>query len=406
MGKNYHIAEVKDKADEKAFLRLPVKIYRKDPHWIRPLDEDVKAVFDPSRNKLFRQGEAVRWLLRDGRGEVVGRVAAFINWPAARKYEYPVGGMGFFECIPDREAAFMLFDACRRWLEERGVKAMDGPINFGERDRFWGLLVEGFTEPGYGVNYNPPYYRDFFESYGFREYFGQLIYHRKIERGALRPAMLERARRLLSNPDYSFGYLPRHRMKELPEMVRTIFNKAWASFPGVPRMSEAQARHLYHSLRPILDEKLLWFGYYRDEPISFFLMIPEINQVLKHLNGKLHWFNKLRFFWYKDVLHVIDKAVGILFGVVPEHRRKGVEAAMIHEFSKVAYSEQFRYRELEMNWIADYNPPMMKVLDQIGATVTKRLITYRYIFDPSIPFERAALVNVRRRKEKHDGKQA
>ncbi len=396
------VIEVKDAATEKEFLHLPLKIYRNDPNWIRPLDQDIRDVFDRSKNKFFRHGDAVRWILRNGKGKTVGRVAAFINEHAAKKYEYPVGGMGFFESIHDREVAFRLFDLCREWLEARGMKAMDGPINFGERDRFWGLLVDGFTEPGYGVNYNPPYYKELFEAYGFKNYFNQLIYHRTVEKGALQPAMLERARRLLANPDYSFGYLPKEKLPELAEMVRTVFNKAWARFPGVPPMSAAQAKVMYKTLKPILDVKLLWFGYYKNEPISFYLMIPEINQILKYMNGKMHWFNKLRFLWYKDVKKVITKATGILFGVVPEHRGKGVEAAMIHEFTKVAYSESFRYKELEMNWIADYNPPMMKVLEQIGATVEKTLTTYRYIFDPAIKFERASLVNTakRRRHEK------
>jgi GNAT superfamily N-acetyltransferase len=401
MGGKYDVIEVNTPAAEKDFLRLPLEIYKDDPNWIRPLDQDIRNVFSPAKNKYFRHGEAIRWILKDDGGQVVGRVAAFINRPAARKYEYPVGGMGFFESIREREVAFTLFDLCKEWLEARGMKAMDGPINFGERDRFWGLLVEGFEEPGYGVNYNPPYYKEYFEAYGFRNYFNQLIYHRTIEKGALRPAMLERARRLLTNPDYSFGYLPKERMKELPEMVRSVFNKAWARFPGVPQMSSGQAKIMYKSLKPILDEKLLWFGYYKNEPVSFFLMIPEINQVLKYMNGKLNLVNKLRFLWYKDVRKVIDKAVGFLFGVVPEHRGKGVEAAMIHEFSKVAYSESFQYKELEMNWIADYNPPMMKVLEQIGATVTKTLVTYRYIFDPSIEFRRAALVNTGKKRD-HD----
>ena len=398
MSGKFDVIEVNSPETEKAFLRLPLEIYKDDPNWIRPLDQDIRDVFSPARNKYFRHGEAIRWILKDNGGQVVGRVAAFINRPAAKKYEYPVGGMGFFESIRVREVAFKLFDLCKEWLEARGMKAMDGPINFGERDRFWGLLIDGFGEPGYGVNYNPPYYKEYFEAYGFRNYFNQLIYHRTIEKGALRPAMLERARRLLTNPDYSFGYLPKERMKELPEMVRSVFNKAWARFPGVPQMSAGQAKIMYKSLQPILDEKLLWFGYYKNEPVSFFLMIPEINQVLKFMNGKLHLVNKLRFLWYKDVRKVINKAVGILFGVVPEHRGKGVEAAMIHEFSKVAYSESFQYKELEMNWIADYNPPMHKVLEQIGATVTKTLTTYRFIFDPSIEFRRAALVNTGKKR--------
>jgi len=252
MSEKYEITEVKDPEGEKVFLRIPLMIFRKDPNWIRPLDQDIRDVFDPKKNKYFRHGEAIRWVLRDRRGKYVGRVAAFINRHTIKKYKYPVGGMGFFECIDDKEAAFMLFDQCKHWLEEREMKAMDGPINFGERDRFWGLLVEGFGEPGYGVNYNPPYYQELFEAYGFRNYFNQLIYHRTIEKGALQPAMLQRARRLLHNPDYSFGYLPKDKMQELPEMVRTVYNKAWASFPGVPPMSPVQARTLYKTLKPIM----------------------------------------------------------------------------------------------------------------------------------------------------------
>ncbi|MCD6202058.1 MAG: hypothetical protein J7K46_09660 [Bacteroidales bacterium] len=389
----YRILEVNDKKTIKEFLHLPLRIYKNDKNWIRPLDRDIEDVFNPGKNKEYRHGEAVRWILLDKNNKTAGRVAAFTSKALAKQYKYPVGGMGFFECIEDREAAFMLFDQCKNWLENKGVKAMDGPINFGKRDRWWGLLAEGFFEPVYCIPYNPPYYKDFFKAYGFRNFFNQYTYYSKVECRGLKPQLKQRGQRLLANPRYSFDYVPKNRFRELPEMLRTVFNKAWAGFPGVNPFSKAHATALYKSMKPILDEKLLWFGYYNGKPISFFLMIPEINQVIKHLNGKLNFVNKLRFLYYKDIRKVITRAVGILFGVVPEHQGKGVEAAMILSFANLACSGYFRYKQLEMNWIGDFNPTMMKVLEQIGATIRKTHITYRYIFDPEIKFERAAPVN-------------
>ena len=117
----YSITEVKTKEQEEAFILLPVKLYKDTPYWIRPLDSDIRHVFDKDKNPCFKNGECVRWLLQDDKGEVIGRVAAFINGKTCRLDHYTVGQMGFFECINDEKAAFMLFDQCRKWLEEKGI---------------------------------------------------------------------------------------------------------------------------------------------------------------------------------------------------------------------------------------------------------------------------------------------
>jgi hypothetical protein len=152
------IVEVSTTEHEKQFLELPCLIYKDDVNWVRPLDKDVTYVFNKEKNKFFRHGELIRWLLVDSE-KVIGRVAAFINNKLANKNDQPTGGMGFFECINNKEAAFILFDTCKEWLKNKGMEAMDGPINFGERDSWWGLLVHGFTPIPYKVNYNPPYYQ-------------------------------------------------------------------------------------------------------------------------------------------------------------------------------------------------------------------------------------------------------
>jgi len=139
---SFVLKEVDNRKTRKDFLNLPVELYRDYPSWIRPLNNDIESVFNPKTNKQFRHGEAIRWVLYSD-NKPVGRIAAFIDYEIARNNEQPTGGVGFFECINSPEAATQLFDTAKEWLQQRGMEAMDGPINFGDRDRWWGLLVEG-----------------------------------------------------------------------------------------------------------------------------------------------------------------------------------------------------------------------------------------------------------------------
>src|SRR5690606_29232757 len=132
------------------------------------LDIETNSVFDPSKSKSFESGDGIRWLLQNNEGVYIGRIAAFSNLKSIASYELLAGGCGFFECINSQDAAKLLFDTARTWLESKGMEAMDGPINFGDRDKWWGLLVDGFHEPCYQCNYNPPYYQELFETYGFK----------------------------------------------------------------------------------------------------------------------------------------------------------------------------------------------------------------------------------------------
>jgi hypothetical protein len=147
------------------------------------------------------------------------------------------------------------------------------------------------------------------------------------------------------------------------------------------------------SMKKILDEKLMWFAYYNDEPVAFFLMLPEINQIIRHMNGKMGIPEKIKFMWYKWTHHV-TKAYGVIFGVVPEHQAKGVEGAIVMAFGGVALKPGFSYKELELNWIGDFNPVMMRLAEQVGGKVRKTHITYRLLFDPSKEFTRAKKLGV------------
>lgn len=393
MSTNYTIVEVNNPRRVKEFLMLPVRLYKDEKYFIRPLDQDIEEVFDPQKNKFFRNGEAIRWLLQDEKGQTVGRVAAFVDWKTAHKNDQPTGGMGFFECINDQEAAFQLFDQCKQWLEERGLEAMDGPVNFGDRDRWWGLLVDGFEfEPNYCMPYNFPYYQNLFEAYGFRNFFNQYTYYREIKKEGLSPVIEKKAERVRSNPNYRFEHLDRKNLVKYTEDFRDIYNRAWSRYSGVKKITRAHAMALMKSLKPILDEKLMLFAYYGDDPIAFFLMVPDANQIVKHLNGRMNLLAKLKFLYFKKV-HPPKKVLGLIFGVVPEHQGKGVEGGLVMAFGDIALNKGFPYKHLELNWIGDFNPTMMKVAEQIGAVIRKTHVTYRYLFDRTKPFKREKKVS-------------
>ena len=239
------LQEVVTAAQAREFLDFPVRLYRGDPNYVRPLDRDIETVFDREKNKYFRHGQLIRWLLLDEAGQTLGRVAAFINERTAHTFAQPTGGMGFFECVDSQEAATALLDGCRTWLADKGMAAMDGPINFGDRDQWWGLLIDNFGSPLYTQNYNPPYYRRLLENYGFQLYFNQYTYFRKVA-APLTPEFQEKASVLFRDPNFSFEHLQVKNLPKYAEDFRQIYNKAWVKHDGVKEMSTEQAANIIY----------------------------------------------------------------------------------------------------------------------------------------------------------------
>lgn len=383
--------EVVDRKERiKAFLDFQSTLYKDDQNWIRPLDSEIEKVFDPLENHLFRNGDAIRWLLFDSSNKLVGRMAAFFDKRSAQKNNQPTGGIGFFDCINDTEAARVLFDAGKNWLKGKGMEAMDGPVNFGNRDNFWGCLKDGFYEPVFNMPYNFPYYNELFESYGFRNYFNQYTYHIDVQGGSHSPKIRERAARLHRDPGYHFEILDKKNASHIPNDFMVIFNKAWARFPGVSRVRKAQARIIFKTLKPVMDPHAVIFGYYHNEPIAFYVMIPDLNQIIRKFNGKMSLFNKLILMSQLKVFKSCNRLIGLIFGVVPEHQGRGVESALVARFEEEIFSGRVKYADLEMNWVGDFNRGMMKLVEQIGGKIHKTHVTYRYLFDPSKEFKRAS----------------
>lgn len=389
-----NIVEVKSPKAEHDFIQAHVHCNQADPNWIRPLDADILQVFDANKNKAFRFGEVARWVLYDNQ-KPVGRIAAFVNKKYKNKGdEFRVGGIGFFDAPNNPQAAFLLFDKAKTWLAERGMQAMDGPINFGERDRWWGLLVHGFYEPLYGMNYNPPYYQHLFEAYGFGVFYNQYCWSIPVagEATQLQPKFYEAHNRFVTDPQFQARSLA-HPAMDINTCIRafcTVYNKAWAIHEGNKEMNEEQARKIFKALKPILDPDLVWFVFHHNDPVAMWISIPDINQIVKHLNGKFNLLAKAKFFYYK-LKRTCNRFVGIIYGIVPEFQGSGVDYFMIVEAEKVIKAKGI-YKQTELLWQGDFNPKMLNISRNLGATQCRTLITYRYIFDRSVPFKRHPII--------------
>lgn len=395
--KKFLLLEVQTQSDIKKFHRVARELYRDDKSWVHPLINDIEHIFSPEHNALFTAdggGEAIRWVLTNEKGELVGRIAAFYNKKKAADEAQLTGGCGFFECINSFDAATTLFDAAREWLKARGMEAMDGSINFGDRLQWWGVLVDGFTQPLYAMNYNLPYYAALFEAYGFGNYFNQITYLRELKPEIQMPESLHiKAERLFANERYSFRTFDKKQTLKMAEDFRSVYNSAWAKFEGVKPLTSEQTRALIGAMKPIIDSDVLYMSYFDGEPIGFFVSVPDINQIIGDFKGRLSLFNKLRFIFRLKTKR-INRLAGLIFGVTPDFQSHGVEAAMIRQLE--IYSERrlaqgkVQYAVLELAWVGDFNPVMMRMCESyVRAVRYKRHITFRYLFDREKEFTRA-----------------
>jgi hypothetical protein len=397
-----NLITVADKKTRNTFHRVAKELYRNDPYWVCPLDAEIDAIFDPTDNSLFQGGEAIRWILEDDKRNLIGRVAAFYNKDKAVKNEQPTGGMGFFECINDPRAAFLLFDQCKRWLQERGMEAMDGPITFGENMTYWGLLTEGFTLPAYGMPYNFPYYRNLFESYGFRLYFEQYSYEKDLSQ----PFPERQVKFAMYNMEkFQMEHFSFKNKEKYLKDICTIYNKVWEDFhEDYTPLDYAEIEKIMKKAKPILNEEFIWFVYDNGKPAAMVIVFPDVNQILKKLgNGKLTPLNILKFLWYKNT-GVITRARQLLTAVTPEYQRSGVTGAMFVTMVEALIRNKIKV--LDMSWVGDYNITVNKIYRLLDLPVVKKHITFRYMFDPTREVKRFTNLETKKSRRLHQEEKA
>lgn len=373
--------EVNDRRLEQVFLDVPCAVFANDPNWIAALQSEIRSIFNPSLNPYYKHGIARRWIVINESGEVYGRIAAFINFKKMYDEGKTVGAIGFFDCLNHRDAAFLLFDTAIKWLRDYyQIDIVEGPVNFGENDKYWGLLIKGFGPPSYGMNYNLPYYRQFFEAYGFEIQYRQLTNYVDL-RKPLPERFTKIAQRVIRHERYRFE---RFRYQERGRFINDfveIYNAAWASFNNFQPMNVDVVRKSLKDMKSIMDENFIWFVYADEKPAGVLLAVPDANEILKYAGSRLDLLGKLKFVFYKYWKGFSCVRV-VVMGVVPEFQQRGLESGLIlHAYQ--AGKTNPRYKHVQLAWVGDFNHKMIAIHEAMNATEIRQHATFRKLIPES-----------------------
>jgi len=384
------IIQVENEKTIAAFHELPILIYKNDRNWVPPLRIMIENIFDPQKNTGFLQGDARRWLVT-GKGKTLGRIAAFYDRSKIEEGSEQVGFIGFFECFDNDEAACLLFDTARNWLKSEDFTAMDGPVNFGENFFYWGLLVEGFQQQGFGMQYNPTYYKRLFEKYGFKTYYQQFSFHLDISSPDLPDRFWKIAEWVAKKKDFHYKTFSFKEKDRYIDDFLSIHQNAWGKHTNYKPIDRKDLQSLLLDARMLIEEEFIWFVYYKEEPIAFFMMIPDMNQILKHLkNGKLNLINILKLLYLRKT-KTMTRCRVLVMGVIPKFQGTGIESGIFWQLRQVMLKKSW-YKEVELSWVGDFNPKMIKLFDSVGSKYAKTHETLRYLFDRNKPFERLPII--------------
>lgn len=381
---------VDSKRSKKLFNKLPRIIYKNDPNFACPLTRMVEETFDNRKNTFFKHGKAMRWVLLEN-NRPIGRIAAFIDFDKSEVFEQPTGNIGFFECINDKEAASVLFDQARDWLSAQGMEAMDGPANLGENYMNHGLLTMGFTQQGFGMPYNPPYYLELFEHYGFKVYYEQYSYHLDYTK-PFPERFWKIAEWVAKKPQYSFRHFSWNEIDRFVNDFAMVYDGAWRKHEHYKPLDKGELKAFIASSKLLLDPEFVWFAYADDQPIALFVMLPDFNQALRHLkNGRLHLWNLFK------LLRFIKKGKFtrtriIIMGVVEKFQKSGIESAIFWQLDKNIMPNKPQYTEVELSWAGDFNPKIISLYKSTGAKHAKTHYQMRYLFDRNKEFVKAKTI--------------
>ncbi|MCD6520687.1 MAG: N-acetyltransferase [Anaerolineae bacterium] len=355
------IVPVTSRRELKDVVMFPFSLYRGDPNWVPPLISERMEHYDPQRNPFFEHAEMQLFrAVRDG--QTVGTIGAIADEMHIKTWNEPVGFWGVFECIDDAEVAAKLFDAAREWLAARGREVMRGPMNLNINDEC-GLLIEGFDGPPViMMPYNPPYYQQLVEGYGFTK--AKDLYAYKVNIREHDPNMdrLQRVARIAQERYYVWTRkLELKHVDREVELIKPIYRKAWEKNWGAVPLTDAEFDYLAEALKVVADPDLSYLAFIGDEAVGCFLTLADYHQVLKHLGGKLFPFGWAKFLWYRR------KIMGVrvlIMGVLEEHRIKGIEAL----FFLTGWKEALRkgYEWAEMSWILEDNFKVIRDIESMG----------------------------------------
>jgi hypothetical protein len=360
------IISVEGGSELKEFINLPWNIYTKYPHWIPPLRAEVRRMLDPRKHPFWEFSERVLFLVcRDS--ETVGRIAGIIDRNYNQGHNEKMAIWGFFECADDQEAARALFSAVETWALKKGMTFLRGPLS-PSMNYETGLLIEGFDyPPAVGMTYNPPYYLKLIESSGYTKEKDLLAF--LIEGEYRLPDWMERlAERTAQKKGVRIRHVDPKKMDAEFDLIRDIYNDSWSGNWGFVPLTNNEMRDIQKSVKPFADPGLVFFMYYDDEPAAVCVIFPDVNPLLKCLNGRISPLGLLK------VLIQWRKIRGLrllMFGIKENYRQLGLPMLAFYHIYKIA-REQKKYQNLEMGWTLEDNESINALTMETGARIYKR----------------------------------
>ena len=364
------IENVSDKKGMTQFIRFPWTVYEGNANWVPPLISDMEFLLG-EKNPFFHHAEAACFLAKEGEN-VVGRIAAIIDRNHINTHKEQAGFFGFFECLPDPAIACGLLDSASAWLKERDIEVMRGPMNPSTNDEC-GFLLEGFDSPPMiMMTYTPPYYLDYMERCGMvksKDLYAYLSIIKEVSAGGRLEKLAAGVRakvpgltvRPANMKDFS---------REL-EIVKDIYNSAWSHNWGFVPMTDEEISSMAKRLKPLIVPELLIMAEVNGNPAAFYMAVPDYNQVLKRVNGRLGPIGIMKFLWYSRKISDIRV---LTMGVKEEYRRRGIEGLLYLEAFKAASKKG--YERAEMSWILEDNVLMQRGCEIMGGKLYKKYRIY------------------------------
>lgn len=371
------IRRVSNETEKIKFIKFPWKIYKGDDNWVPPLIFDVRNNLNTNKNPFFRHAKAEFWLAYKD-GKPAGRISGITNHNHNKQYNDKTGFFGFFESIDDKDVSNRLFDTVGEFLRNEGMDTMRGPINLSTNDEV-GLLIDGFdTPPVIMMTYNPKYYIDLIEHYGFEK--AKDVYAYKTDKSITdnKPVMdkLKRISDIVQKKEnIKIRKIDIEDFENELLRVKEIYNNAWIENWGFVPMTDEEFTHIAKIFKQIIDKDLVYFAEVNGKPVGFSLALPDWNIVFKKLNGRLFPFGIIKFLLYR---RKIDRIRIITMGIMKEYHRKGIEAVFIKDTILIGIEK--RYNKADISWILEDNIPMIQTAEKLDLI---RYKTYR-IYDKKV----------------------
>lgn len=385
------IVEVNNRGTWKQFHQVLKTVYRNSAQYIFPLEKEVESIFNPAENKAFEEGEAKVWVLLNERRQAVGRIAAFIDRRDHVAQAHVLGGIGFFECVQNEDFADALFKAAEDYLKEKKVEVIEGPINFGERDKFWGLLVKGREHPPlYQENYQPPYYENFFLNRNYRP-FEQILTYKGASAAIPFQRLTSIATRLKERQPVEVKPLDFGNLEPFAKDFSEVYNASFRAFPHFKPLTPERVIQIMKQAKPIADPQIACIAYFDQHPAGFMALYPDVNPYLKHAKGKLNLWTIPIFLWKKNRAKTrIAKGMG--FGIHPDFQSKGIFALLLDYLSTDRNVQLYPYMCLA--GIRTHNHEIRSLYAKLNVEIDRVHVMYRKYLNPNIPYEPFEFIKV------------